>query len=207
MKRSRSEEKVLDFPNAMLETVGQINADVPDDAKFEVDPVTGELVPVKKPAEVKFVTMTMTDVNGEIITQVTKNHKYANGSGFVISYTEKMSDFLMKVSTGSIVRVFLFIAHHQNYGTDGKTFGYRCSHKYLQQVLRIDKSTLWDALKYLKDNYLVHVGKVEGYVEFMVNPDYVTIGQDKKGRRAEWNRRWAETLKAQAKKNMGVITP
>lgn len=208
MKRTKNEEKkVLDFPNAMLETIGQINVDAPDDAQYEVDPVTGELVRAKKTAEVKFVTMTMTDVNGEVITQVTKAHKYANGSGFVISYTEKMSDFLMKVSTGSIVRVFLYIAHHQNYGTDGKTFGYRCSHKYLQQILRIDKSTLWDALKYLKDNYLVHVGKVEGYVEFMVNPDYVTIGQDKKARRAEWNRRWQATLKEQAQKNMGSVAP
>lgn len=199
---SSKKKATLDFPNAMLETVGQINVDVPDDAKFEVDPVTGELVPVKKPAEVKFVTMTMTDINGEVIAQVTKNHKYANGSGFVISYTAKMCDFLAKVSTGSVVRVFLYIAHNQNYGTDGKTFGYRCSHKYLQQVLRLDKSTLWDALKYLKENYLVHVGKIEGYVEFMVNPDYVTIGQDKKARRAEWNRRWAETLKEQAQKNL-----
>ena len=64
----------------------------------------------------------------------------------------------------------------------------------------MDKSTLWDALKYLKENYLVHVGKVEGYVEFMVNPNYVTIGQDKKGRQAEWNRRWAKTLKEQSDK-------
>lgn len=202
MKVSKREEKLLDFPSAMVETIGQINADSVDDAEFEVDPITGELVRVKKSAEVKFVTTTLTNREGEIITQVTKTHKYANGSGFVISYTEKMCDFLIKVSTGSVVRVFLYIAHHQNYGTDGKTFGYRCSHKYLQQVLRMDKSTLWDALKYLKDNYLVHVGKVEGYNEFMVNPDYVTIGQDKKGRRAEWNRRWQQTLKEQAQRNL-----
>lgn len=201
MKRKKNEEKKeLDFPSAALETIGQINAEAPDDANYQVDPVTGELMPAKKPAEVKFVTMTLSDRSGEVITQVTKTHKYANGSGFVISYTEKMSDFLIKVTTGSIVRVFLYIAHHQNYGTDGKTYGYRCSHKYLQQILRMDKSTLWDALKYLKENYLVHVGRIEGYVEFMVNPDYITIGQDKKARRAEWNRRWQQTLKEQAQK-------
>lgn len=203
MKKAKKEEKVLDFPKAAIETIGQINADSPEDAEFEVDPITGELVRIKKPEEVRFIITTLTDRNGEIVTQVTKTHKYANGSGFVISYTEKMCDFLIKVSTGSVVRVFLFIAHHQNYATDGTTFGYRCSHKHLQQILRIDKSTLWDALKYLKDNYLVHVGKVEGYTEFMVNPDYVTIGQDKKGRRAEWNRRWSITLKEQAQKNLG----
>lgn len=165
-----------------------------------IDEVTGEIECSDTPAPIKYVTTTLTDENGEVVYSSTRQKKYANGSGFVISYTEKMCEFLTKVSTGSVVRTFLYIAHHQNYGTDGKTFGYRCSHKYLRQVLRLNKSTLWDALKYLRENYLVHVGKVEGYVEFMVNPDYVTIGQDKKARRSEWNRRWAESLKQTAQK-------
>lgn len=138
---------------------------------------------------------TITDQNGEIISEFESVVKPKNGSGFVISYTEKMSDFVAKCKTGSIVRVFLYIAHHQDYANDGMHFGFRCTHKYLQTVLGIDKSTLWDALKYLKENFLVHVGKVYGYTEFMVNPQYVTIGRDKQARVREWNRRWAETNK------------
>lgn len=196
------EKHKVDFPEAELKVIGSVAAGdfkFDDSVKFRVDEVTGELVKVASPPEGKLVTTTITDVDGEIIYSTTRAKKYLNGSGFVISYTERMSEFLTKVTTGSVVRVFLYIAHHQNYGTDGKTFGYRCSHKYLWQVLRMNRATLWDALKYLRDNYLVHVGKVEGYTEFMVNPDYVTIGQDKKARRAEWNRRWAETFKRQKK--------
>lgn len=139
------------------------------------------------------------DENGEIISDVTARVYGRNGAGFVISYTEKMCDFLLKVKTGSIVRVFLYIAHHQNYGTDG-VFGYRCSHKYLQQIFGMDKSTLWGALNYLKDNFLINESKVDGCTEFMVNPMYVTIGTDRKTRMNEWNRRWAETLKVKGQK-------
>lgn len=131
------------------------------------------------------------DSNGEIVYETMKRIRPRNGSGFVISYTEKMCEFLTKVSTGSIVRVFLYIAHHQNYGTNG-VYGYRCTHKYLQQVLRIEKSTLWEALKYLKESFLINETKVAGVTEFMVNPNYVTIGVDKKARINEWNRRWQQ---------------
>lgn len=133
--------------------------------------------------------------DGEIISQSESVVQMKNGSGFVISYTEKVSEFLRKCSTGSIVRTFLYVAHHQAYGNDGEQFGFRATHKQIQTFLNLDRSTLWDALKYLKENYLVHVGKVNGYTEFMVNPQYVTIGRDKQARVREWNRRWAETNK------------
>ncbi len=135
------------------------------------------------------------DSNGEVLYDVIKRPNSQNGSGFVISYSEKMSDFLLKVKTGSIVRVFLYIAHHQAFGSDGVQFGYRCTHKYLQQIFGMDKSTLWDALKYLKENFLVNESKIEGSTEFMVNPQYVTVGSDKKARVREWNRRWEEHWK------------
>lgn len=152
-------------------------------------------------ARKKSVVETSTyDENGELIAQSLRPFRPRNGSGFVISYTEKMCEFLEKVSSGSIVRVFLYIAQRQSYGTDGRVFGYRTSHKYLRQVLRIDRSTLWDALKFLKDNFLVHVGKIDGTYEFMVNPQYITIGSDKKTRMNEWNRRWAQTF-MEAKKH------
>ena len=149
---------------------------------------------VEKKASVVYKQVVTYDGNGEVISDVVTRAKSQNGGGFVISYTEKMSDFLLKVKTGSIVRVFLYIAHHQNYGVNG-VFGYRCSHKYLQQIFGMDKSTLWDALKYLKENFLINESKVDGFTEFMVNPQYVTMGSDKKTRVNEWNRRWAEYWK------------
>lgn len=141
------------------------------------------------------------DQNGEVIYDVKRKPAWQNGGGFVISYTEKMCDFIAETGVGSTVRVFLYIAHHQNYGVDG-VFGYRCTHKYLQQVLRLDRKSVYNALKYLKDKFLIHEGKFAGATEFMVNPAYVTIGTEKKKRVTEWNNRWASYWK---KKHKAIV--
>lgn len=125
------------------------------------------------------------DKDGRILFDVMSRPKWQNGGGFVISYTEKVCDFLAKYSTGSVVRLFLYIAHRQSYGQGG-CFGFRCSHKYLQQVLKLDRSTVWEGLKLLKEKGLVNESRVDGHTEFMVNPDYVTIGADKKTRVRVW---------------------
>lgn len=126
--------------------------------------------------------------SGEVVYDNVRRQRWQNGSGFVISYTEKISEFLSKVSTGSIVRVFMYIAHHQSYGQNGQ-FGFRCSHRHIEQALRLDRTTVWDALKFLKDKSLVVENRVDGCTEFMVNPSYITIGADKKAREREWIRR------------------
>lgn len=144
------------------------------------------------------------DENGEMVYDVVKRPNKQNGSGFVISYTEKMSEFLTKYSAGSVVRVFLYLAHHQQYGSDGKQFGYRCSHKYLQQVLNLDRKSVFNALSTLKDDYLVNEARIEGFTEFMVNPLYVTIGADKKARMREWNLRWEQQWKLKAEKDARI---
>lgn len=146
-------------------------------------------------SKVVYRQTTAYDGEGNIVYDNVSKSRSQNGSGFVISYTEKMCEFISKVSTGSVVRLFLYIAHHQNYGTDGKTFGYRCSHKYLMEVLHVSKPALWEAFKYLKENFLVNETKIDGQTEFMVNPQYVTIGTDKKARVREWNRRWEQHWK------------
>ena len=128
------------------------------------------------------------DSSGQVLYDVVQRPRYQNGSGFVISYTAKLNEFLRKVSTGSIVRVFLYIAHNQSYGQDG-LFGFRCTHRYIEDSLRLDRTTVWDALKFLKDKGLVVENRIGGCPEFMVNPEYVTIGADKSARVREWIRR------------------
>ena len=135
------------------------------------------------------------DSNGELLYDITRKAQKPNGSGFVISYTEKICDLLTKIRTGSVLRVFFYLAHNQQFGNDGKTYGFRCSKKYLSQVLQIERTVLWDALKTLRENYLVLESVVDGQSEFMVNPSYVTIGQSKKERLREWSRRWEEYFK------------
>lgn len=141
------------------------------------------------------------DENGNVIVDMVRKSKSQNGSGFVISYTAKMCDFIAETKQGSIVRLFLYLAHNQQYGTDEKTYGYRCSHKFLQQVLGLDRKSVYNALSFLKDKFLVLETREEGSPEFMVNPNYVTIGTDKKKRLAVWNKRWADFWKSQAQKS------
>ena len=126
---------------------------------------------------------------GEIISESTRPIVSQNGSGWVISYTEKMCDFLTKVTSPTVIRLFLILAHRQNYGTNG-IYGYRCTKKYLRELLRVDRKTIYDALEYLKANFLVVENRFDGQTEFMVNPEYVTIGSDKKARLREWSQRW-----------------
>ncbi len=127
--------------------------------------------------------------DGEIVKESFKPVVRPNGGGFVISYTAKMLEFIQKVQTGSILRVFLYLAHNQHYGTDG-TFGYRCTRKYLTEVLHLDRKSVYSALSFLIDNFLVVENRFDGQDEYMVNPDYITIGGDKKTREREWSRRW-----------------
>ena len=134
------------------------------------------------------------DANGEIVYDTMSRPVYENGGGFVISYTEKMIDFVSKTSAGSVVRLFVFLAHQQKFANSGQ-FGYRCTRKYLEQVLGLDRKSVYRALKELQDNFLVLETKVDGVSEFMVNPAYVTVGRGRRERDTEWSRRWSEHWK------------
>lgn len=113
-----------------------------------------------------------------------------------------MLDFIESTRQGSVVRLFLYLAHNQNYGTEGKTFGYRCSHKYLQQVLGLDRKSVYNAVAYLKEKFLLIETREDGTSEFMVNPNYITIGSDKKTRMRVWNERWEKFFRSG-----GSLTP
>lgn len=132
---------------------------------------------------------------GEVVYDNKKRQVHQNGGGWVVSYTEKVCELLKDVSTGSVLRIFFYLAHNQQFANDGKQFGYRCSKKYLQDVLGLDRSVVWEALKTLREKYLVLETKIDGQSEFMVNPNYITIGSDKKSRLREWSRRWEEHFK------------
>lgn len=140
------------------------------------------------------------DENGEIVSDVLYRSRYENGSGFMLCYMSSMENFAINVKQASIWRVFFYIAAHQQYGNDG-VFGLRCSKKHLQEVLNIQVATLWSAINWLKDNFLINETQADGVFEYMVNPEILTIGKSKKLRVAEWNRRCAEYIKKLEAKN------
>lgn len=135
-----------------------------------------------------YVQTIVYDKTGDIIVDRTCASRTRNGSGFVISYSVKACDFLEKVSSGSVVRVFYYIAHHQNYGNDD-VFGFRCSRSYFAKILGLSRKTVYSALEFLKKNRYIVENRINGSLEFMVNPEYVTVGSDKKARVREWIRR------------------
>lgn len=141
----------------------------------------------------------ITDENGEVISENTTWARTANGGGFVISYTAKMCEFLEKTKQGSTVRLFLYLAHHQNYGKDG-VFGFRTTRHYLGRTLGLTRKTIYSALEYLIENFLVVENRINGSLEFMVNPAYVTVGSDRKAREREWNQRWEWFFKNKERK-------
>lgn len=155
------------------------------------------VVEVEEVARVVYKEVITYDENGEVVYDTMRKVSSPNGGGFVISYTEKMCDFISKCRTGSVVRLFLYVAHHQSYGNDGIQFGYRCSRKFLEGILGLDRKSVYSAIVYLKDKFLLHEMKIDGQTEYMVNPAYVTIGADKKRRVVEWERRWRFTLSEQ----------
>lgn len=144
-----------------------------------------------------YVEVTRYDAQGELISSNTFKARKQNGGGFVISYTEKMTEFIAKTETPSVVRIFLYLAHNQQYGVNG-VYGFRCTRKHLEQALNITRKSVYSALLKLKDDFLVQETKIDGLSEFMVNPNYVTMGRDKQARIREWNLRWERELKSRA---------
>lgn len=134
------------------------------------------------------------DESGNVLRKSAPHKVSQNGSGFVISYTDKMLELLTDLKTPSALKIFLYIAHKQGYGNP--VFGFRCSKKHLSETLGIERSTVWDSLKLLREKFLVLESTIDGQTEFMVNPSYITIGSDKKSRLREWSRRWEVYFKS-----------
>lgn len=133
--------------------------------------------------------VTLYDQQGEVISHSTVKNVGKNGGGFVLSYTAKMDEFIKKTSTGAVVRVFLYLAHHQNYGVDG-IFGYRCSRQHICDALGLTRRSVYGALEYLIKEFLVNEIRIAGVNEYMVNPAYITVGSNRKARDKEWSQRW-----------------
>ena len=127
------------------------------------------------------------DANGEVIFDVIKKNCWENGNGFVISYSAPICKLVEMRPTSSVICLFLYIAHNQQYGEDGLHFGFSCTKTHLCEKLKLDRKSVYSALKWLEEKQLVLETKVNGNREFMVNPYYVTVGSRKKKRIKEWN--------------------
>lgn len=89
---------------------------------------------------------------------------------------------------GSELKMFLYIAFKQ---PDDGIHGYITTKPQLAYDLKLQKTALFDCLKYLKDNLFIHEIKRAEDFDFMANPHYVMNNSDRDARIAEWNRRLA----------------
>ena len=106
---------------------------------------------------------------------------------------EKLISMLKDAPNLPIVKVFYFIAHNQP--TEG-IFGYRTTKDELANALNLKISTVFAAIKYLKDNLLIQELKMVDHSDFMANPYFVTNNIDNQDRIKEFTRRVrAEQLK------------
>ena len=121
----------------------------------------------------------------------------------MVTYSERCIEFVKKHSTGSILQIFFYLAFNQPPDVENLSVGFKCSRKFLEDELKLRKSTVWSALKYLEDELLVNETIINGQTEFMVNPYYVMVGEDRDKRIAEWARRVKlDNEKRRAKRNL-----
>lgn len=131
-------------------------------------------------------TIVYDEITGEILVDK-KTKGSPNGQGWVIMYSAKIFELLPNCS-GSVFKVFAYLAAGQQFEEKGMI----TTKKAVQDFLKMDKSTCLAAFKWLKDNKIIAETRINGCTEFMVNPDYITIGRDKKRRYTEWALRIGE---------------
>ena len=121
----------------------------------------------------------------------------------MVTCSERCSEFIKNHNVCSVVRVFCYLAFNQPPDVENLSVGFKCSRKFLEDELKLRKSTVWSALKYLEDELLVNETIINGQTEFMVNPYYVMVGEDRDKRIAEWVRRVKlDNEKRRAKRNL-----
>lgn len=132
---------------------------------------------------VKQVT-TYDEDTGEIISDVVSKGS-ANGRGWVIMYSAKTLELIQKC-TGSTFKVFGFLACGQQFEERGVI----TTKKAVQEYLGMTKQTVLEAFKWLKEHHVINEVRHNGVSEFIVNPDYITVGRDKKKRSKVWVNSW-----------------
>lgn len=134
------------------------------------------------------IIQTSVFADGALVSTKFSKAKSSNGKGWSIMYNDKIMQLVQNCTSAATLRVFMLLATGQQF----EEKGYITTKKAVQEKLHIDKSTCLAAFKWLKENFIINEYRNEGgYTEYMVNPEYVTVGKDKKKRQREWLRRWA----------------
>ena len=100
---------------------------------------------------------------------------------------ERLLKHVNNSPNGSELKIFLFIALNQ---PDDGIRGYITTKKQLSFDLKLKLPTIFKALRWLKDELLIHELKLAESVDFMVNPYIIMNNGDRDERIKEWSRRY-----------------
>lgn len=116
---------------------------------------------------------------GEIVSERT-TYGNNNGSGWVIHYL-KLSEVLARRCDSAVTfRVLhLLISRLNSYSSDE---GIVCSRKWIQDSLNVSRKSVYNALQWLAANDIFVESVNDGCTEFFPNPEFITIGKNKRAR-------------------------
>ena len=100
---------------------------------------------------------------------------------------ERLLRRVKAASNGSELKIFFYIALNQ---PDDGIKGFQITKQQLAFDLNLKLPTIFKALRWLKDEMLIHELKLVDSVDFMVNPYIIMNNGDRDARIAEWARRF-----------------
>lgn len=104
----------------------------------------------------------------------------------MISIDNSVWNIINDAPSASVIKIFFFIATNQP--SEG-VHGLRITKEELAFSLKLEKSIIFQSIKWLKDNLLIQELKFDEDFDYMANPRFVMNNSDFQERLDEWNRR------------------
>ena len=120
------------------------------------------------------------EITGKVLNE-TVNYGTQNGDGWVIVYREAYMQLLLETTNPTILRIFGSLMAKQAF--EG---GIKTTKKAIADELGVERTTAWNAFKWLKEHKYIKETKTNGQTEFLLNPNVTTCGKNKKAKIELW---------------------
>lgn len=115
---------------------------------------------------------------GELLSERT-NYGNVNGDGWLIVYRKAFAFLATHCDSAVTFKVFcLLCSRIETYDSSGVV----CSRRWLMEKLNVSRKSVYSALEWLKKTGLIVETVNDGCSEFLVNPEFVTIGKNRSAR-------------------------
>lgn len=104
----------------------------------------------------------------------------------ILDFDERIFRLFNEAPNSHVVNLFLYIAVNQ---PKDSIYGFRATKIRLQEALHMNRTCLFNSIKWLQDNLFIDEINLAEDFDFMVNPYIVMNSGDKEARIKEWSRR------------------